>query len=67
MLSNKIQNKKHFLLKEIMWLLPAVLFATFIITLSAKTKVLILSCANDYADVRDHGHWVLHSGKELAF
>jgi biotin transport system substrate-specific component len=39
MLNNKIQNKKLFLLKEIMWLLPVIVFATFIITLSAKTKV----------------------------
>ena len=39
MLNNKIQNKKLFLLKEIMWLLPVIIFATFIITLSAKTKV----------------------------
>lgn len=39
MLSNKIQNKKSFLLKEIIWLLPVILFATFIITLSAKIKV----------------------------
>ncbi len=39
MFNNKIQNKKLFLLKEIMWLLPIIIFATFIITLSAKTKV----------------------------
>lgn len=39
MLNNKIQNKKLFLLKEIMWLVPVIVFATFIITLSAKTKV----------------------------
>ena len=39
MLNNKTQNKKLFLLKEVMWLLPVIVFATFIITLSAKTKV----------------------------
>ena len=39
MFNNKIQNKRFFFSKEIIWLLPIIIFATFIITLSAKTKV----------------------------
>ena len=39
MFNNKIQNKRFFFSKEIIWLLPIIIFATFIITISAKTKV----------------------------
>jgi len=39
MFNNKIQNKKIFFAKEIIWLLPIIILATFMITLSAKIKV----------------------------
>ena len=39
MFNNKIQNKKFFFSKEIIWLLPIIILATFMITLSAKIKV----------------------------
>jgi biotin transport system substrate-specific component len=39
MLNNKTQKKGKFLSKEIIWFLPIIIFSTFLITLSAKTKV----------------------------
>jgi biotin transport system substrate-specific component len=39
MFNSKVQNKKILFIKEIKWLLPIIIFATFMITLSAKTQV----------------------------
>ena len=39
MINNKSVNKNYILIKKIFFLLPVILFSTFLITLSAKLKV----------------------------